>query len=104
MKKTSKIILSLIILAIIVVGGYYIYSFLMQKEETSSPQPQSDYYQNLANQCEKKSDSACCKASVDSMRLGSYKLSGNGRCPEGHGIGSLKCIDSYKWCEPQKGE
>jgi hypothetical protein len=65
--------------------------------ETSSSD-EFKYYNDLSSQCE---GDECCLASVNSMFKGGYKLATDGQCPEGYDISMLRCITSYKWCEPQ---
>lgn len=55
------------------------------------------YYQQLADQCK---GSSCCESSVRSMEQGSYLLAPTDGCPPGTDSNMLKCVDSYKWCEP----
>ncbi len=55
------------------------------------------YYQQLRDQCK---GSSCCESSVGSMEQGGYLLEPDGGCPPGTDRNMLKCVDSYKWCEP----
>lgn len=60
-----------------------------------------DYYKNLAKECESKQDYSCCMSSVNRMANGNYQLAPETACPEGYQSNMLKCIDSFKWCEPK---
>jgi hypothetical protein len=61
-------------------------------------------YKALAKACNK---SSCCLASVRAMEEGNYLLD-EGKtfkettCPGGYKPSMMKCIDSYRWCEPIK--
>ncbi len=59
-----------------------------------------DYYQKLADQCEKKTD--CCINSVERMKRGNYKLIPDDGCPDGFQGNGLECASSFGWCEPIK--
>ena len=50
----------------------------------------------------KDCDSSCCKSSKDIIEKNNYTITANSECPEGYTLNMLKCIDSLKWCEPQK--
>ena len=99
MKKIA-IIVSIIFGIMILSGvGYYLYKDYSLEKEISN---YSDYYKELAEECNLKSSPGCCIASVRRMESGNYKLLPGDGCPEGYQINTLKCIDSYKWCEPMK--
>jgi hypothetical protein len=90
------------IIAIVVIGtlaaGYGIYSFA----KTGNSEVSANYYDKLEEECNMKSSPDCCKASVARMREGNHKLTENESCPNGYESNILRCIDSYKWCEPKK--
>ncbi len=56
------------------------------------------YYKELLKKCR----SSCCKGSVRIMARGKYLRAEAGGCPKGYKLNMLKCIDSYRWCEPKK--
>ena len=58
------------------------------------------YYQNLAQQCESRESSGCCLSSVKTMQAGNYQLASANKCLAGYELNTLKCSDSYYWCEP----
>ena len=62
----------------------------------------SIYYKELTKECPQKGGYGCCIASVRQMENGNHKLSENNTCEDGFRLNMLKCIDSYKWCEPMK--
>lgn len=97
--KKIIIILSVIIglIIILVVGSIYFQS--TQKQDISEL---PDYYKNLTKECESKGSYNCCMSSVNNMADGNYKLASETGCPEEYQPNMLKCIDSFKWCEPIK--
>jgi hypothetical protein len=97
--KKIIIILSVIIGLIIVLAVGIIYFQPTQKQNISEL---SDYYKNLAKECESKSSYNCCMSSVNNMADGNYQLAPENGCPNGYQGNMLKCIDSFKWCEPVK--
>lgn len=58
-----------------------------------------NYYDNLRKKCDIKDSYNCCLASVDNLEELNVKASGEGKCEEGFKKNTLKCIDSYSWCE-----
>lgn len=61
-----------------------------------------DYYKELAKKCEEKGGFTCCISSVNAMEEGGYELEPETGCPHGFQVNMLRCVDSYKWCEPIK--
>jgi hypothetical protein len=59
------------------------------------------HYQLLAEACEGK-QGGCCVDSVRSMAKGSYQVAPSTGCPPGHSLNRLRCVSSYKWCEPSQ--
>lgn len=55
-----------------------------------------DYYDQLESRC----DSSCCEASVERMRQARATVQPSGGCAAGETADMLRCIDSYRWCEP----
>jgi len=107
MKKLliKKVLIIIVIFfgAIILFGvGYDLFKdWSLKKEINSYP----DYYKQLAEKCESNSGNigpGCCISSVRDMVIGNYKLEPENGCPEGYQRNMLKCIGSYKWCEPIK--
>jgi hypothetical protein len=58
-----------------------------------------DYYDKLASGCK---NNGCCLASVKAMRKGNYTIAPQEGCPPGHQRNMMRCIDSYRWCEPMR--
>jgi hypothetical protein len=99
MKKVIKILIILVVLFIAFFFAPNVYKYFSRRIEINRF---PSYYQNLGNQCLQKSSYGCCIASVRVMRSGNYKLSENGTCGDGFMPNMMKCIDSFKWCEPIK--
>jgi hypothetical protein len=59
------------------------------------------YYDKLASGCKKN---GCCLASVKAMREGNYTIAPQEGCSPGHQRNMMRCIDSYRWCEPMRTE
>lgn len=96
--KKVLIVIAIIFGAIILFGfGYDFYKDWSLKNEINS---YPDYYKQLAEDCKSKGSQGCCMASVQNMMSGNYKLSPDSGCPDDYQGNMLKCIDSYKWCEP----
>lgn len=55
-----------------------------------------DFYDRLEARC----DDACCRASVDQMRLVGASLQSQSGCAAGETADMLRCYSSYRWCEP----
>jgi hypothetical protein len=97
MKRVAIIIAIIVsILILIFIGSHFYSTYKHNKEISDLP----DYYYQLALECETKGSYSCCMASVNNMVNGNYKLSPDNGCPEGFQGNMLKCIDSFKWCEP----
>jgi hypothetical protein len=58
-------------------------------------------YERLLEQCDPST--GCCKASVNHMRSIHAIPKTTEQCPSGYTPNTLRCINSYKWCEPIKG-
>lgn len=97
MKKIVKIVLIVIILIIILAAGFVGYLFLKRESDISKL---PDYYQNLAKECESKDGYACCMVSVRMMAGGNHKLEPETGCQTGYQLNMLKCIGTFRWCEP----
>lgn len=100
MKKTIIIISAIIVFIIVVIVAGSVYKNIKIKSEISKL---PSYYQNLIKECENRESYSCCKTSVDRMSEGNFKTAPETGCAEGYQGNMLKCIDSYKWCEPIKG-
>ena len=61
-----------------------------------------DYYADLLKVCGKKTSQNCCISSLKQMRHGGYRLKEGKSCPEGMTSNTLKCKDSFTWCEPSR--
>ncbi|MFH1724510.1 MAG: thermonuclease family protein [Elusimicrobiota bacterium] len=61
-----------------------------------------DYYGRLADGCKKRESVSCCMDSVRGMKKGGFELAPEDGCPDGSAGNMLRCIDSYKWCEPRE--
>lgn len=99
MNKVTKYILIVAALIATLIVGLNVYPYFNQKIEVSGFK---GYYHELAQQCEQKGSFGCCIASVRAMESGNYKLSENNICAEGFAPNMLRCIDTFKWCEPIK--
>jgi len=99
MKKIAIIIIVIVSIVILILLGSNFYSTYKHDKEISNL---PDYYQQLALECESKGSYSCCMASVNNMANGNYKLSPDSGCSDGFQRNMLKCIDSFKWCEPIK--
>lgn len=100
MKKT-KIILTtigavLLLGFLIIIYGNFINPSIKRKMEISIL---PDYYKELAQKC---GEGGCCLASVKRMSAGNFKLMPKDGCPDVFKPNMLKCVDTLKWCEPQK--
>lgn len=87
----DKRILASIIL-FVVFGSIY---FLLLNNQNNT----SSYYDELSQKC---SGDNCCLNSVKRMESKKAIVSSNGECPDGYKADMLRCISSYKWCEPLK--
>ena len=94
MSKKTFIFLATIILIILIV---FLYFYNKDKVNIES----LDYYKYLAKECEQKENYDCCISSVKIMAEGNHKLVPEAGCPEGYQINTLKCIDSFQWCEKE---
>jgi len=98
LKKKVLIIIAIIFGTIILIEfGYNLYKDWSLKKEINS---YLDYYKQLVEECKSKGNQGCCMASVQTMMSGNYKLLPEVGCPDGYQANKLRCIDSYKWCEP----
>jgi len=64
-------------------------------------------YDALAQECKQKDSVSCCMASIRVMKENNYipaskDASENYNCPEGFNKNMMKCIDTFRWCEPVK--
>lgn len=99
-----KLILIIFCLAVVLVSGY---SFLWIKPSFSDYQHkilevgsgQNDY-DKLVSECKRKQDEGCCLASIEVMKSGNYMFAPQGGCPPGYQQNMMKCVDSYRWCQP----
>ena len=96
MKKIFIVSAIILILAIIIGVAYF---YMNHKPDISGF---SDYYKTLAKECESKQSYGCCMSSVNDMAYGNYQLAPETGCPEGFQGNALRCIDTFKWCEPIK--
>lgn len=94
-------------LAVVLLIGSIVYTQLKQKSDIPNEQKSDisklpDYYRNLAKECESRASYSCCISSVNYMADGNYTLEPETGCPEGYQRNMLRCIDTFKWCEPVK--
>lgn len=68
-----------------------------QQQETQTLPP---YYQQLVDRCQAFVNAGCCMESVERMAAHNAQLMPESGCPEGTQMNTLKCPDSYHWCEP----
>lgn len=97
MKKFIKIIL---IVAAIITASIIGLNFYRYQKKLAEIKNLPDYYQELAEQCLQKSSYGCCISSVRAMKDGDYRLNENNTCKDGFTLNMMKCVDSFKWCEP----
>ena len=108
--NTKKVLITVVIILAIASLGVYV--FVMQKGNTSLNDTQNiqnsntgdtqTYYEKLANECKSKQSESCCLASVEAMKQGGYTLVPAGGCPAGYQPNMMKCIDSFRWCQPEE--
>lgn len=94
-------------MGLIVVG---VYVFVMPKSNSELGNNQNiqntttgdveNYYDKLASDCKSKQSESCCLASVEAMKQGDYTLVPQEGCPAGYQPNMMRCIDSYRWCQP----
>ena len=107
--NTKNLIIAVVILAIASLG---VYVFVMQKNNTNLNNTQNiqngntgntqNYYDKLANECKSKQSESCCLASVEAMKQGGYTLAPAEGCPAGYQPNMMRCIDSFRWCQPEE--
>ncbi len=98
--KKILIIITIILGTIILFGfSYDFYKDWSLKNEINN---YPDYYKRLAENCKSKSGQSCCVSSVRNMLNGNFKLAPESECPKSFQKNMLKCVGSYKWCEPIK--
>ncbi|MEK6984620.1 MAG: hypothetical protein AABX33_08655 [Nanoarchaeota archaeon] len=93
MTNSIRLKIWLVLLVIIFVFG------CAQINELSDSQ---DYYEELADGCINKESESCCFASVEAMKAGNYMVVPQEGCPVGYQANSMRCIDSYRWCQSTK--
>ncbi len=75
--------------------------FELWEEQPSGAENDPGYYDDLAQVCRDKQSVSCCMASVNRMKEDGLKLaSEDGSCPEGFVRNMMRCIDSFRWCQP----
>lgn len=92
--NTRKVLIIIIITLAIVTLGAYVFI------KNSSVGGTQNYYDKLANECRGKQSKNCCLASVRAMKAGNYTLAPQNNCPADYQLNMLKCIDSFRWCQP----
>lgn len=102
------LIIAAVFLGLIIAG---IYIFLTKNNnlriggdqdiQKNSPSVVENYYDRLANDCKSREDEGCCRASLGAMRYGGYLLMPPEGCPAGYKSDRMRCMDSYRWCEPE---
>jgi hypothetical protein len=71
-----------------------------QNVQNSNTSESQNYYEKLANECKSKQSESCCLASVEAMKQGGYTLAPAEGCPAGYQPNMMRCIDSFRWCQP----
>jgi hypothetical protein len=94
-KAIIAIFVITVLIALYILGQNLYKDWIYEREINGFP----DYYKQLAEKC---SSRGCCLSSVRYMVKGNFKLSPESGCPDDMQGNMLKCIDSYKWCEPKK--
>ncbi len=90
---------TLIFLIIIIFISSLIIVFLFYSNKDKTDIEVLDYYGELTKKCEQKQSYDCCISSVEIIAEKNYKLVSETGCPEGYQINSLRCVDSFQWCE-----
>lgn len=103
--NTKKFIITIIILGLITVGIYFFVtpknnSGLGNNQNTATADGTQNYYDKLAGDCKSKQSESCCLASAEAMKQGGYTLAPQDGCPAGYQPNMMRCIDSYRWCQP----
>lgn len=106
-KKGDAVVIAIIIVIVAITAG--VIGWMFAKKSQTPPRQEKveissfeDYYGDLAKQCEQEASFGCCIESVRAMKDGNYKLIKNDTCGDGFMPSMLKCIGSFKWCEPIK--
>ncbi len=118
MKNNKKLGFSVLVLVVVMltVGMYYILEEVKEENEKrlqynidqrlknleksrKNKGFKYNYYDNLREKCKLKDSYNCCLASADRMEELNIKAFGKGKCEEGFKKNTLKCVDSYSWCE-----
>ena len=106
MNTKNILIIIVIVLAIASLGIYF---YMTQKSDTNfsdntiqnnTTSEAQDYYDKLADECKSKQSENCCLASVEAMKQGGYTLAVQDGCPAGYQPNMMRCIDSFRWCQP----
>lgn len=101
----GKLKLIIITIAIIIIAFFvvlFIANFIYPpiKQKIDIAKLPNDYYKNLAQKCKTTGSYGCCLASINDMAAKGYELEPKDGCPKGYQRNMLKCVDSFKWCEP----
>src|SRR3989344_664499 len=76
-------------------GGF---SYCTTLDCADSSDDSARYYTNLRTLC----TDDCCRSSLDAMQLNKYQLEPTAGCSSYQQQNSLKCLNSYSWCEPKQ--
>jgi hypothetical protein len=95
-KIYSKIgLIFILIFAVLFLGSiFYLFNKL---NKTKTKDVVKTYYELLKDGCDNES---CCLSAVKYMEDGGFTEAKDGNCPDGFNSNMLRCISSYKWCEP----
>jgi len=94
MEKSRKLILIILFLSLVVFAGAF-YWWQLKGGFCSFSDP---YYNDLCKKCKDR----CCKDSVKLMAKNNFKLlEAEKSCPPKFKLNNLRCLTSYKWCEPR---
>jgi hypothetical protein len=96
-KVYSKIgLIFILIFAVLFLGSiFYLFNKL---NKTKTKDSVKTYYEILKEGCDNE---GCCLSSVKFMEEGNFTEAKDGSCPDGFKSNMLRCISSYKWCEPE---
>ena len=99
-----KIILIIGVIIVVLVLGYFFLwmksGFIDYRPQTNEVASTQNYYGKLTNECKTKESESCCLASVEAMKAGNYTLAPQEGCPAGYQPNMMRCVDSYRWCQP----
>lgn len=102
--KKSIILSILVVVAIFAIGYFYLSQGKNLTESRIHPVSEegsrNSLYDELVNECKNKEGESCCLASAEAMKINGYTLVPREGCPSGYRSNMMRCVDSYRWCQP----